>query len=339
MPLQAMCASLQSVCTAVHAAVMGGQVCDEEDMLLHTFGFRLDLPGGQAAKNTQQLLDRGITAAETLEGEAAKAVACRLRFRKRVLQALSLAYPPGAKSLKATALECDAACAELDAMQAMSLPEDALEAAPGFVPGVNNRAMGMAPPRPAVPVSFTSAIQYWRGALTALAGACRWLVECKTWPELRSNLIRFAAQGNVPIVRSVVHRALTFNMARQSVPAAQSAPALSPNGKTAECHWCPSEAMVAAEFGLPASPEEAPGAETKLFIEQCAIAVQGLVNTLCLNRCRQRRRLRRLLEDWRNMTDHAFNAEATSELQAWFASQGWTWKPTDEAGQPLAVSF
>ena len=38
------------------------------------------------------------------------------------------------------------------------------------------------------------------------------------------------------------------------------------------------------------------------------LQVQGQAYALCLNRCRQRRRLRRQLEDWRNIFDHGFNA-------------------------------
>lgn len=40
------------------------------------------------------------------------------------------------------------------------------------------------------------------------------------------------------------------------------------------------------------------------------VQVQGQAYALCLNRCRQRRRLRRQLEDWRNIFDHGFNAGA-----------------------------
>ena len=35
--------------------------------------------------------------------------------------------------------------------------------------------------------------------------------------------------------------------------------------------WCPSEQMICREFGLPHGA--LPGAEAKMFIEQCAIAV------------------------------------------------------------------
>ena len=48
---------------------------------------------------------------------------------------------------------------------------------------------------------------------------------------------------------------------------------------------------------------------------------------MCLNRCRQRRRQRRLLEDWRNMLDHAFNADLTPELQDFLDARGWRWLP------------
>jgi hypothetical protein len=54
---------------------------------------------------------------------------------------------------------------------------------------------------------------------------------------------------------------------------------------------------------------------------------------MCLNRARQRRRLRRLLEDWRNMFDHGLNADMSADLASWMTQRGWRWMPLDESGE------
>ncbi|GAB4823291.1 hypothetical protein N2152v2_010337 [Parachlorella kessleri] len=97
--------------------------------------------------------------------------------------------------------------------------------------------------------------------------------------------------------------------------------------------WCPGADMVCREFGW--EPGALPGQDVAMFVEQCSIALQSWCHTMCLNRARQRRRLRRLLEDWRNMFDHGFNADVAPELAAWAAQQGWRWAPLDENGDEV----
>lgn len=47
---------------------------------------------------------------------------------------------------------------------------------------------------------------------------------------------------------------------------------------------------------------------------------------MCLNRARQRRRHRRSVEDWAHLYDHAANADASPEFQAWMTKSGWQWQ-------------
>lgn len=58
---------------------------------------------------------------------------------------------------------------------------------------------------------------------------------------------------------------------------------------------------------------------------------------MCLNRARQRRRLRHLLEDWRNMYDHGLNADVSADLASWMTQHGWRWMPLDESGEDPQV--
>lgn len=55
-------------------------------------------------------------------------------------------------------------------------------------------------------------------------------------------------------------------------------------------------------------------AQPVCFLTYLQPQVQGQVYALCLNRCRQRRRLRRQLEDWKNIFDHGFNAGQLIQL-------------------------
>ena len=61
------------------------------------------------------------------------------------------------------------------------------------------------------------------------------------------------------------------------------------------------------------------------MLPQLRLQVQGQAYALCLNRCRQQRRLRRQLEDWRNIFDHGFNADVASATRRWYSQAGWRW--------------
>lgn len=331
--LHGACLGVRSTCTLLHEAVMGGQVVDDEDMLMHIFGFRLDIPGAKAVKAAQEALQKGIDAA-TEKGKEGAALLSRLKFRLCLLQILQHMHPATETSISAAANLCDSACSLLETFSSSVLPEEKLAAAPGFAPEVHRKAMGMAPPRTINIFPFDKTVEHWKITLKALGESCRWLVKCTCWRELRDQLIIFsAAPKNMPLVRSLIHRAIVSPL-RAAAPVPNTSTAATVAVPGAAPKWAPSQAMIAAEFGWPCDP--APGEEAAMFLEQCAIAVQGWCHTMCLNRCRQRRRLRRLLEDWRNMTDHAFNAEASEEVQQWFNKHGWTWRPNDDEGYPLA---
>lgn len=61
-----------------------------------------------------------------------------------------------------------------------------------------------------------------------------------------------------------------------------------------------------------------------------AVQVQGWCHAMCLNRSRQRRRHRRGMEDWANLLEHAFNADASPAFQHWLRHcSGWQWRPPD----------
>ncbi len=60
---------------------------------------------------------------------------------------------------------------------------------------------------------------------------------------------------------------------------------------------------------------------------------------MCLNRARQRRRHRRTVEDWAHLWDHAANADACPDYQAWMAEHGWQWQLKGSDPQVLHIPF
>ena len=101
-----------------------------------------------------------------------------------------------------------------------------------------------------------------------------------------------------------------------------------------EMIWTPTEKSLGVQFDW--LQAIAPGEFGRIFLEQMCIAVLGWCHTMCLNRSRQRRRLRRLLEDWKNIMDHSYNAEMTEEVKVWFQENNWQWTPETPDGIPLA---
>lgn len=62
----------------------------------------------------------------------------------------------------------------------------------------------------------------------------------------------------------------------------------------------------------------------------------NMIQALLMNRSRCRRRLRRGLEDWGNLYQHALNADTSPRFQAYMIVHGWRWE--NEHPQDPAVS-
>lgn len=60
--------------------------------------------------------------------------------------------------------------------------------------------------------------------------------------------------------------------------------------------------------------------------------VQNWCQCMCLNQCRQQRRLRKGLEDWRNLLDHAYAADASQGFIDYIIKMNWKWSPQQTDG-------
>lgn len=49
--------------------------------------------------------------------------------------------------------------------------------------------------------------------------------------------------------------------------------------------------------------------------------------SMLLNPCRTRRRLRRGMDDWANLYQHALHADLSAGFNKWMESVGWNWVP------------
>jgi hypothetical protein len=62
----------------------------------------------------------------------------------------------------------------------------------------------------------------------------------------------------------------------------------------------------------------------------------NLIQALLMNPSRCRRRLRRGLEDWANLYQHALNADTSPTFEAYMVTHGWKWTPPHP--EEIAVS-
>ena len=240
-------------------------------------------------------------------------------------------------------------------------PRDSLPLV-AFYPHLGISMMGIAPPRPSTLLDLPSTIQCHNGTLT---GMHQWLPRVaeirNCWGQLKQCLIEFSAQDESAIVRSAVlvlltrpvqqlqqqgegnNKAIlgidgggdddevdgtaptTTNEGNKPPPPTTTATQVVPE-------WCPGHLMVRKALLLPATgnptQDSKPGPEVDLFIDQCTIAFQGWAHACCSNRCRQQRRHRKLLEDWRNMVDHAWNADFSVSFRTWALEEARFMLPT-----------
>lgn len=257
----------------------------EQQVVSGANGSKKALPGkkqqGKKAAQQQQQDPQGQgQPAEPLSSEVAAALLGRVRLRRMLLEALHLLLLTSVSGLDDAARLCELAAGELPRLEETASLAGSAQA-PGFVPGINRKHMGLAPPRPVVPLPLHQAVAQLGSLLSGLAAGCRALQGVAgSWPQLRATLMAFAATEAHPIVRSAVHMQLAKPLLDLESAAAAGAAAnaggcsggKSGSGKARDSGgggvppWCPSKAMVCREFGL--SPSDLPGADARMFIEQ-----------------------------------------------------------------------
>ncbi|KAL6771770.1 hypothetical protein ACKKBG_A27750 [Auxenochlorella protothecoides x Auxenochlorella symbiontica] len=191
--LHALCLSVQQSCNLVHDLLLNGHVCEDEDISIHTFGMRiLGAPGTTALPQACAALRSAV---EDL-GSDAPGLAAHLSFRLHCLQGLERMLAANADGIDAGVAQLELALGCLEAVSAAASSDAATDTAAdgscgprslGFVPGINVRHMGLAPPRALAWVGARPAAAHWRGVLRALCDAARAVRAVRTWPQLRAQ--------------------------------------------------------------------------------------------------------------------------------------------------------
>jgi len=246
--------------------------------------------------------------------------------------------------------------------------------APGFVENVNKYLLGPAPPRAAVVMSTEAAYAYLKGMLGHLQQATD-VLHVRGYRALVQHIERFSRLRAGVVARSAAHYLIAgkaWGPAMASATALSQATAVeaaavggTPNNGTA--HSTPADSKHSHEAAaghkdassstnpgqdIPPPPwvldrpimseacalPEAPGAagpEVDLFLEQIVIASSNWAQSMLLNSCRQRRRLRRGLDDWANIYQHALNADMSEEFVAFAKRAQWAWTPPKDEAEAM----
>ncbi|KAJ9534528.1 hypothetical protein QJQ45_022115 [Haematococcus lacustris] len=220
----------------------------------------------------------------------------------------------------------------------------------GYVPGLNHHLLYPAPPRATQMMSEVDSRQQWATLLTHLQAAAA-LDDILGWRALQLHVLKLAGLRMGVVARCIAHylvagKAWSASNAGQHAAGPGGSSSSSSNsgpsqgsimgpGNDEWPSWVLDTPMICEALALPVLKSLGP--DVDMFLEQAVIAAGNWVQAMLLNPCRQRRRLRRGLEDWAHLYQHALNADLSPEFQAWMSAAGWRWVP-GQAGPPDTVS-
>jgi len=136
------------------------------------------------------------------------------------------------------------------------------------------------------------------------------------------------------VARAALHLQLAQQATLEQAAAAAAAPPAPAPLTPAQQPWAPSAPMIIAATSC-LNPDTPLGEDAELFIEQALIAVGNWVQAALLNPARHRRRLRRGLEDWCHLYQHAINADCSETFGGAAVAAGWVWRGGGEYPAPL----
>lgn len=286
-------------------------MCYDEDASVVTFGIHLDKVTVDDMRDATKILEDTINGYKGDQDDSMREIVSRLEFRKCLLCILAgMEEAVTMDALDAVIEICDRAKDILVTQKYCS--DEETSQATGFAPTLHFAAIGPAPMRKLCLRPVREASEQWMGFLEALSKTCHWIAGVRTWKDLRSCLDIFARYDNGAFVRSITYNVLVPNVPKSRAP------------------WRPDHAMFFEDISLRAPDEAfykrvANVGEIEMFFDQCIIAARGWCHTKCLNRCRQRRRLKHNIKDWKNMIDHAYTAENSPDGARWIKDQGFQW--------------
>lgn len=308
--LHAYCCSVHVVCCYFLQLVYDARVCSDEDVAVAVPGIHMDEIKDDDMVGCLSYLDDAIGNLQS-GGECIEEVMYRLQFRKLMVTALLGIQHANTRDDLNDIIQL---CRDMmSIVEGMSPASDNVLAV-GFAPTLHEADIGPMPIRELKMRSMEEAWGVWKARIKEIMGTCEWLVKVQSWEDLKKGLDVFAAQDNHGFVRSMMYR-LIVN------------PTSNPKGWVP---WSPNIAMLVKEILLE-EPDvvffKAMNAlpDLEMFLNQCVIAVQGCCHVKCLNRVRQRRRMKHNILDWKNMIGHAYNAETSADVRVWLKEKGFSW--------------
>jgi hypothetical protein len=313
--LYAYCRSVDALCTFLYDAVYSNRVCCDEDVSVTLCGVSLSPDVG--IPGLEKVISEISEIVVKLRSASSESILSRIQWRLDLLEAIAaFSKASSQRDLEEVISLCDAAIHSLEAIHFLDDAE--VDAAEGFAPTLYFSTLGHAPMCDLQLRPIQKAAGAWMLFLSSLRDAVSMLRNVHSWSTLKSYLDHIAQLEYHGFVRCLMYHLVVQQ---------HSAP------------WSPSVPMLVREIFLMRTSADIFQAidecsDTRVFLEQCLIAVQGICQIKFLNRARQHRRLRRSLVDWRNMLGHAFNTETSNDYQVWAQKVGFCWDASDLSIQP-----
>eukprot|EP00798_Chlamydomonas_sp_ICE-L_P013810 gene13810-19726_t len=350
--LSAFCLSLKQACTSVRVLIMQGGVVEEEDFNPNVFGLPMDESISLSSADDGGKAEAALTAAiQHCQSEAKNASGEQGLYDAVGLDQLLKEglTPADAADVTQHFVQAAALVQEMEG-QATTLTNSATEATaaptpPGFDDNVNRCLLAPAPPRTVELLTVATMWPHFKDLLKHLLLACS-ITSVKDFASNKQWVNHFAAQRSGPVPRSACHYlclAKTWggSTSGDPFPLDGSTPdaLLGTDASSSNMlpPWVVQRDMMCSAVLLPtaspAFPAGSLGMDIEMFLEQSVIAVCNWCQAMMMNSSRQRRRLRRGLEDWGNLYQHALNADTSPEYSELASKIGWTWEPAQDDPQ------
>ncbi|KAL9151270.1 hypothetical protein ABFS82_11G042300 [Erythranthe guttata] len=316
--LHSFCRVVRTTCNAVVSTVSDVRTNEEEDLFVMAYGLQLKADGDEKCLSmlnaVEETLARQLKACKALSSKRrvledieplqgnldfeegfCRAVLCRLRFRKHFYHVLTCMRRPQGKGLEVAKKHILSCLSELDSMlkseeflrhtYACGISEDGLEDKTtasgrqpiGFDSTLNSRSAAPTPPRAIKLLSWKRAVNYFQKLLHDLEIIC-------------SNSLD-------PVFESALRFVVDFQKFEPDLVArAHIQHLLVQDGKLYGCEPIFSVICKAALLPEGAKNHELQKNETVVQLGQLVI---NLLRVLCTNTAWQRRKLGKILQDWR----------------------------------------
>ncbi|CAA0806461.1 MAK10 homologue, partial [Striga hermonthica] len=316
--LHCFCQVIRATCNAVLSVVADTRANEEEDLFVMAYGLPLKIDGDEKCLSilhaVEETVSRKLKACKApLSGKRVvedveplqsnlkceegfcKAILCRLRFRKHFYHALTCMRKPQGKGLELAKKHINSCLTELDEMlkseeflrktYASETLEDEIEDKTtasgcqpvGFDPTLNSRSAAPTPPRSIKLLSWKKAVHYFKKLLHDLEIVCSYSLDTVLEGALRS-LVDFQKFQPDLVARAYVQLLLV---------------------QDGKLYGRESMFGVVCKAALLSDGAKNHDIQKNETVSQLGQLLMSLLKLLCANTAWQRRKLGKILQDWR----------------------------------------